>query len=1013
MTRDELYRKRMMFQIYSSRNHMPKFETNANNEPLKHSATNDYLEYRKKVAAGVRMQKENDKSNLFNVTEANEQYYQDLMDQNIIVHAGTYKPAGTHEYVAVLPDFWGKGKHRYFYTQEEWDSYNKNKAASGQAGAQRGAKEGADAKNKALASAGQKAYESSLSNPAKNAFGKAITNINNKSTAAKGQKAYEESQKNNAYNQAQSGREAAIRNSQGGSKEYDEEAQNITNTVKNYGKNKGYAENAGAARGSQEAANGNKESNFNTNQKQSANQSGSANAAKAQGEAYDKYMADKKQSANQSGSANAAKAQGEAYDQYMQEQEEELANIKKSVKDYNANRKEWEKNSQANPGAQRGARESELVNNKKQSANQSGSANSAKAEGEGYDRYKKDLADKEELRRQVEQEEINAENYAKNKSDSKGIDKAAKDRAIKESADSILNSKNPAKEIANNKTISKDIDVIVDMLNAGVADFNKDGRIHIDKSKNPKAVEYIANSDLGAMYNALLKGGMSKRSIDAAINDEIEKRYNASKESKVQNAVGKFAQKGGQRDIANAVKGMSDSKAQHLAANQSGSGNAAKEAGERQDADKAKKAREEEDAKAKRYDDRYEKNNGKKRYATSVKHFAFEEDDEETEEITPEQEYLNFRAKVEAGMKHFGMTRNLMSIPVNQGLKNGESLIHATPGITNKYYVKLDDFWGKGKPRYFYSKEEWDGYQRNKQGAAQAGAQRGAKEGAHAKNQSLANQAGNAYQSSYRNNLLNKAQSGREAAIKNSGSLVSESSGNTPTPFKNLAQTAKRTALLAQAQSGREAAIKNSGSLGGTNTNNDGSSNVTVVIEKIPENVQIAQSGREEDERAATKRTMISMAYDKAVRDYNEVAKEIDSEYGFDKVESQKDLVKAYTDLIKDTEKVIAKGKVPNPDNVKYESQITGDTAQYAAYIQEYASELLRLESVKQDLQNEYSKTIDLASAQTGDGFVQSHQRATELFNQMMDVNDQINWLSKESMAKVYPYLTAVYRELI
>ena len=382
---------------------------------------------------------------------------------------------------------------------------------------------------------------------------------------------------------------------------------------------------------------------------------------------------------------------------------EETDNISNTVKNYNASKREWEKNSQANPEAQRGAKESEkantqkqaanqsgsanaakaqgeaydeYMNNKKQSANQSGSANSAKAEGEGYDRYKKDLADREELRRQVEQEEINAENYAKNKSDSKGIDKAAKDRAIKESADSILNSKNPAKEIANNKTISKDIDVIVDMLNEGVADFNKDGRIHIDKSKNPKAVEYIANSDLGAMYNALLKGGMSKRSIDAAINDEIEKRYNASKESKVQNAVGKFAQKGGQRDIANTIKGMSDSKAQHLAANQSGSGNAAREAGERQDAAKAKKAREEEDAKAKRYDDRYEKNNGKKRYATSVKHFAFEEDEEETEEITPEQEYLNFRAKVEAGMKHFGITRSLMSIPVNQGLKNGESIMH-------------------------------------------------------------------------------------------------------------------------------------------------------------------------------------------------------------------------------------------------------------------------------------------------------------------------------------------------
>ena len=1050
MTRDELYRKRMMFQIYSSRNQMPKIETNANNEPLKHSATNDYLEYRKKVAAGVRIQKENNKSNLFNVTEANEQYYQDLMDQNIIIHAGTYKPAGTHEYVAVLPDFWGKGKHRYFYTQQEWDNYQKNAAGAGQAGANRGAREGADAKNKALATAGQNAYADSRKNAFNATVNSAKKDLQNKNLAEAGQKAFENSQKNSALTTAQSRREAAIANSKGDSKD---DAQDVTNTVKDY------------------------------------------NASKREWEK------------NSQANPEAQRAQK------MREnaEKEDTDNISNTVKNYNASKREWEKNSQANPEAQRGAKESEranaqkqaanqsgsanaaksqgeaydeYMNNKKMSANQSGSANAAKSEGEGYDRYKKDLADKEELRKQVEQEEINAENYAKNKSDSKGIDKAAKDRAIKESADSILNSKNPAKEIANNKMISKDIDVIIDMLNDGVADFNKDGRIHIDKSKNPKAVEYIQNSDLGAMYNALLQGGMSKRSIDAAITDEIEKRYKASKESKVQNAVGKFAQKGGQKDIANAIKGMSDSKAKHLAANQSGSGNAAREAGEKQDIAKAKKAREEEDAKAKRYDDRYEKNNGKKKYATSVKHFAFEE--EEEEEVTPEQEYLNFRAKVEAGMKHFGLMRGLMSVPVNQGLKNGESLMHAGTGKYGDYYNKIDNYYGPGKARYFQTKDEWDAHQRelegykkkaekdvaerdrkiaqqnewNKNSQANPGAQRGAQQYVTGKITNKQNQkdtanknyyntqsksnpeqrrgfteaaqgrlagsnftpsvadtnfnstptnlnlygadsskttaARNAYQSSYRNDLLNKAQSGREAAINNSA----------PGIDKDI----QRRKFLEANQSGREAAIKNSGSLGGTSTNDDGTSKVTVVIEKIPENVQQAWAGREGDEKAATKRTMITMAYDKAVKDYNEVAKDIDREYGLDQVETTKDLVKAYTNLIKDTEKVISKGNVPNPDNVKYESLVDGNNAQYAAYIQDYASEILRLESVKQDLQNEYDKTIQLASSQSGNGFRESHQRATELFDQMMDINEQINWLNKESLSKVYPYLAAVYK---
>ena len=61
MTRDELNRKRMMFQIYANRNRMPQIQKNNNEEPIAHSATNDFLEYRKKVAAGTRMQRENDK----------------------------------------------------------------------------------------------------------------------------------------------------------------------------------------------------------------------------------------------------------------------------------------------------------------------------------------------------------------------------------------------------------------------------------------------------------------------------------------------------------------------------------------------------------------------------------------------------------------------------------------------------------------------------------------------------------------------------------------------------------------------------------------------------------------------------------------------------------------------------------------------------------------------------------------------------------------------------------------
>jgi len=66
------------------------------------------------------------------------------------------------------------------------------------------------------------------------------------------------------------------------------------------------------------------------------------------------------------------------------------------------------------------------------------------------------------------------------------------------------------------------------------------------------------------------------------------------------------------------------------------------------------------------------------------------------------------------------------------------------------YYAKLDDFWGKGKHRYFYTKAEWDAYNRNKQAAQQAGADRAAKEKENAAKKTP----------------LEQAQSGREAAIK-------------------------------------------------------------------------------------------------------------------------------------------------------------------------------------------------------------------------------------------------------
>lgn len=46
-------------------------------------------------------------------------------------------------------------------------------------------------------------------------------------------------------------------------------------------------------------------------------------------------------------------------------------------------------------------------------------------------------------------------------------------------------------------------------------------------------------------------------------------------------------------------------------------------------------------------------------------------------------------------------------------------LAHATDEWGKQYYNKLDNYYPSGKARYFYTKEEWDAYQREQQGKAQ------------------------------------------------------------------------------------------------------------------------------------------------------------------------------------------------------------------------------------------------------------------------------------------------------
>ena len=837
MTRDELNRRRMMFQIYSNRNKMPQLQKNTNEEPVAHSATNDFLEYRKKVAAGTRMQRENNTSNLFNVTAANEQYHQDLMDQNIIIHAGTgdFKPT----YYQKVENAFGPGKHRYFYTKEEWDAYQnelagyrkkaddyvKNRDANSNAGANRAA---------------------------------------NDSKVANNQKA-EKRASNLQANQA--GREAAIKNSE--------------TTVSKEEFERRVAKDKEAQK--------NPVQKMGNNVKTAVKDLVKAEAIKSDTDRWKKYDQDIRDS--------------------IVKNDPTYSNIK----------------------------------------TQSDFVKAAKEAG-GVDKFYDDLEAK------IKKAQGDRDNYNKNAEAAKN---AGANRAANESSGNKKSSENKSNGESNEERQKKILD-----------DAFKEGANADDlASKYGMSTDYVRE----LVYNVTGKTIPTKKEI------ESKNSGNSGSANKTGNVSKEFQQEMESNSKKNTYELKSGPK--------NGSSNSSNSSGYY-----------------------FTVENGKT--VKKAKHSSLEDGITTSDDTTSDQEYLNFRARVEAGMKHFGMTRGLMSIPVNQALKNGESLSHA--GTNNfKYYQKID--LGNGKSRYFYTKDEWDAY--NKGGGAgyqnflnkQKSDKDNYQKNADAANNSGADRATKQKEEASkiatkpridRSDLLNKAQSGREAAINNSGPLANGSSNNSSNnPVKKFANK-----LID--------AINNKGTSDKVTT--------TVIIEdNTPEIVQKAKSGRETADKEATKRTMTTMAYDKALKDYQEVAKEIDKEYGFDKLDptDSKAINKTWQKLIKDTAKVIDSGKVDNPNNVKYEYQLKDDDANsyaWAAYIQEYASESLRLNSIYNDLQNEYAKTLQTAQAMHDfDAIAESNKHASELFDQMQKVQEQIKENAKENDAKVLPYLAAVYKELL
>lgn len=132
----------------------------------------------------------------------------------------------------------------------------------------------------------------------------------------------------------------------------------------------------------------------------------------------------------------------------------------------------------------------------------------------------------------------------------------------------------------------------------------------------------------------------------------------------------------------------------------------------------------------------------KKRKRDDVEHSAIEGEEEMNinkvqstvngEEIL--DEYRAFKERANRGARMNQLSHSAIISPeelnarYEEEIRNNSILIHAKQGpsnVTNKYYAKID--LPGGKVRYFYTKAEWDGYQRNKQGSSKAGEDRAKK----------------------------------------------------------------------------------------------------------------------------------------------------------------------------------------------------------------------------------------------------------------------------------------------
>ena len=744
MTREELNRKRLMFQIQQNRNQLLKPDLG-----MSHSATNEFLDYRKRVAEGMRAKRDSEVM-YFNITQANEANYDEMIENHAIIHAGI-----TNDYIAKLDDYYGKGKPRYFYSRAEWDAYQRNQAQS---------KSGSQATN----------TRDTAIKKSQPTYNQAKSRIN-LSTIKGVQDAFAKAQSSTSEStKAQNSREAAIKKSQPTweqaenritSAKVRENISSKNNTLatgaqnafakssagqNTYKQNADYEKNAGADRAentkskSDESRKG-REAAINNSSSLLKKDGGVTKAGKFLKNIKDATDRAKSLSANQSGRSQENAQWGEGEDWAKRKQKE---------------REESDREDQRLTNIQKG-----------------------KEAAEGYAKSQEDYYNDLKNKRNLEKEYKQNESYAGNA----GADRASKE---KDNARSRSAEDQSGRAAAEGKLTE-------DQANKNLSDASKaEKKAKIEKAVN--AAKDVRNKILNILDKSYIpdnKFQKLERQLSNLINDyEYDLNNDTASERSWKNKLSKIFGS----DIT--IKEEDKSEINKLL---------------------------------------------EQAFPTmAAKHSAWDdEEDSYAATMTPEQEYLAFRAKVEQGMKHFGLMRSMISVPINTRLRdewNSDEMSHATPSITNEYIAKLDDYYGKGKPRYFYSQSEYDAYQRNQAQKKSGSLATNGREAAIKKtmptpsvaqtriNNSLVKGAHDAYgksQGNYGSESV-KAQNGREAAIKKSqptweqaenrimSTRARENASSANNSLVKGAQDAYNNSqftpsLTEQSINGREAAIRN------------------------------------------------------------------------------------------------------------------------------------------------------------------------------------------------------------